>query len=46
MSKALSEDTNNKFRDPKLFAISEKVEDLMTNEKKIIPNLDFFSASA
>lgn len=45
-SKKLSEDKNNKWRNEQLFKVSETVERLMTDEKKIIPNLDFYSASA
>jgi len=40
-SKQLSLDSSNKWANRKLFEISEKVESLMTDEKKIIPNLDF-----
>lgn len=42
-SKALSED---KGGNPNLFAVSERVEELMVEEKKMYPNLDFYSASA
>ena len=31
---------------PKLYAISERVEDIMRERKKMYPNLDFYSASA
>ena len=31
---------------PGLYKISERLEEIMGNEKKIFPNLDFFSASA
>ncbi len=31
---------------PTLYKVSEKIESIMVNEKKIFPNLDFFSASA
>jgi len=31
---------------PKLFAISERVESILANEKKMFPNADFYSASA
>lgn len=40
-SKLLSEDKTNPWRNENLFKVSEKVERLMTDEKKIIPNLDF-----
>lgn len=42
-SQKLSEE---KSGSPKLFAISERVEQLMLAEKKMFPNLDFYSASA
>lgn len=32
--------------DGKLFSISERIEKIMQNEKKLFPNLDFYSASA
>ncbi|MEL6216561.1 MAG: citrate/2-methylcitrate synthase, partial [Pseudomonadota bacterium] len=41
-SKALSDAVG----DEKLFAISEAIETLMWNEKKLFPNADFFHASA
>jgi 2-methylcitrate synthase len=31
---------------PALFAVSERVEQLMMSKKKMFPNLDFYSASA
>jgi 2-methylcitrate synthase len=42
-SKKLSQ---TKFGNPLLYKISERVEDVMLNEKKMFPNLDFFAASA
>ena len=39
-SKALSKPGNN------LYAISERVESILVNEKKMFPNADFYSASA
>lgn len=42
-SKELSLTPNGK---PKLFEISETIENLMMKEKKMFPNLDFFAASA
>lgn len=37
---------NLKFSNQLLYNISEKIESIMINEKKIFPNLDFFAASA
>lgn len=42
-SQKLSKTKNGK---PTLYEVSEKIESIMVNEKKIFPNLDFFSASA
>lgn len=42
-SKKLSD---TKDGNPTLYRVSEKIESIMVNEKKIFPNLDFFSASA
>lgn len=41
-SKKLSENSKNK----NLFAVSEKVDDIMWREKKLFPNADFYHASA
>merc|ERR1719281_1300238 len=43
MSKALSERADG---DPTLFAISDRIEAMMAEEKKMYPNADFFAASA
>jgi 2-methylcitrate synthase len=37
--------TETKHGKPDLFKISEKIEDIMFKEKKLFPNLDFYSAS-
>jgi len=42
-SRALSQ---TKTGSPRLFAVSERIEGIMVNEKKIHPNLDFYAASA
>jgi 2-methylcitrate synthase len=42
-SRKLSETSYGK---PQLFKISERVEEIMLKEKKMFPNLDFYSASA
>jgi 2-methylcitrate synthase len=44
-SRKLSE-SESKFSSKKLFEISEHVENLIMKEKKMFPNLDFYSASA
>lgn len=41
-SKKLSEEKN----DSRLYLISERIEQIMMQEKKLFPNLDFYSASA
>jgi len=38
--------TKTKSGKPKLFAVSERIEQFMSGEKKIFPNLDFYAASA
>jgi 2-methylcitrate synthase len=38
--------TATKLGNPLLFKISERIEDRMLKEKKMFPNLDFYSASA
>jgi 2-methylcitrate synthase len=38
--------TSTKYGKPLLFKISEKVEEMLIKEKKMFPNLDFYSASA
>jgi 2-methylcitrate synthase len=42
-SKKLSE---TQYGDPLLYKVSERIEEIMLKEKKMFPNLDFFSASA
>jgi 2-methylcitrate synthase len=41
-SRKLSQDTGDKV----MFAVSERIEQVMMREKKMFPNLDFYSASA
>jgi 2-methylcitrate synthase len=38
--------SKTKYGDPVLFEVSERIEDVMTTQKKMFPNLDFYSASA
>lgn len=42
----MSEELGRRSGQPKWFAISKKIEDLMIREKKINANVDFYSASA
>jgi len=44
--KAWSKKLADSLGDDKLFRISQRVEEVMMREKKMFPNLDFFSASA
>jgi len=37
---------NSPFANPNLYKISERIEEILLKEKKMYPNLDFFSASA
>lgn len=41
-SKSLAKETNS----PLLYKVSERIEEVMRREKKLFPNLDFYSASA
>ena len=45
-SQKLSVSKDNKFANPLLYKISERMEEILLKEKKMYPNLDFFSASA
>jgi 2-methylcitrate synthase len=38
--------TQTKYGNPLLYKISERIEEIMLKEKKMFPNLDFYSASA
>lgn len=44
--KAESKKLSNAIQDRVVFAVSETIENLMRSEKKMFPNLDFYSASA
>ena len=43
--KAWSQKLSTQARDGYLYAISERIEKVMRDEKKLFPNLDFYSAS-
>jgi len=44
--KQWSHKLSQKLNDKKLYPVSERIEKVMRDEKKIFPNLDFYSASA
>src|SRR5581483_4349545 len=44
--KSWSRKLSNDHPESRIFAISERIEQVMLREKKLFPNLDFFSASA
>jgi 2-methylcitrate synthase len=46
MMKEWSRKLSGEARDAKIFAISERIEGVMSREKGLFPNLDFYSASA
>ncbi len=44
--KACSKQLSEELEDGSIYSVSEQIEKIMRNEKKLFPNLDFYSASA